>query len=193
MTDGGFEIEDAPTPGAALTVGLLNISESVGQSLPDLCSYGLTVGESYVPFDPDEEDEDCGHDEGGCSQAWVRVMGINDRPLSADGGDGWGDGDLDGWGDDDDDKDDEDCKCGFVVDFEVGAIRCFPAADGGAAPTATEVLLAASQTMDDMSMIRCAVMNTKWDGASLEVGQWVPMGPAGMMYGGVWTFTVTIA
>lgn len=186
MTD-EIDIDDsgAIPPGAVLTTGLLNVAMSVGAALDDLCSYGLTVGESYVPFDPDPEDEDCGHDEGGCSQAWVRVMSISDRLLTEEGGD-WSEGDLDSA------DEDGDCSCGFVVDFEVGAIRCFPTADGGAAPTATEVLLASGQTMDDMAAIRCAVMNTKWPGASLEVGQWVPMGPAGMMYGGVWTFTVTV-
>lgn len=76
--DGNFRLQDA----------LIQFTGCIGEAMPDICSYGLTIGESYVPFDPDTEDG-CEEDEAICSQVWVRVESIN--PLDS-GTDGWGGG-----------------------------------------------------------------------------------------------------
>lgn len=156
------------SPADPLNDALVAFTGCVGESL-NLCSYGLTVGESYVPFDPDPTDE-CENDEVACEQAWVRVMSI--APT----------GDI-GWS--------GDCAVVLRVELEVGVLRCFDVPEGGEAPSASEVLVAATQAMEDMQAIYCAAMGCEvW--SSIETGQWVPQGPLGGQYGGTWTFTVEL-
>lgn len=150
---------------------LIAFTGCVGESLTDLCSYGLTIGDSYVPFDPDPEDG-CDAEEVACSQAWVRVTGAGVTNVGAgfDGGD---------------------CSASITLSLEVGVLRCFGIEEEGEAPTASDVLVAATQTMDDMRAIYCAAMGCDvWD--SINAGSWVPMGPMGGQYGGTWTFDVTV-
>lgn len=150
---------------------LVQFTGCVGEALEGVCSYGLTVGETYVPFEPDPED-DCPEEDSACSQAWVRVMNVN----VTDVGEGFDGGD---------------CSASLRLSLEVGVLRCFDIEEGGAAPTATEVLIAALQSTTDMKAIYCAAMSCDvWD--AINAGTWVPMGPMGGQYGGTWTFDVTV-
>lgn len=151
---------------------LITFTGCIGESLDDICSYGLTIGESYVPFDPDPEDE-CEEDEVACSQSWVRVTGVNPtyQQPSFEGAAG--------------------CTSELEVGIEVGILRCFDIEEGGEAPTASDVLLGAMQAMTDMNAIFCAAMGCEvW--TSISPGNWIPSGPTGGQYGGTWTFTVQL-
>lgn len=162
--------DELPTPADRLNDALIGFTGCVGNSLEDLCSYGLTIGDSYVPFDPDPED-DCDAEEVMCSQAWVRVMSV--QPISTVGWDGG------------------DCATVLRLDVEVGVVRCIEIPEKGEAPPASEVMVAAMQAMEDMNAIYCAAMGCEvWD--SINVGQWSPFGPLGGQYGGTWTFTVEV-
>lgn len=143
---------------------------AIGEAIPDVCSYGLTIGETYVPFDPDPDDEGCDEEDAMCSQIWVRVTSVDvDQPES--------------WG--------NDCASTMNIGLEVGILRCIEIESGGEAPTASEVLAASMQSMTDMRAMYCAAMSTEvWDG--IDVGQWSPIGPMGGQYGGAWTFTVEV-
>lgn len=159
---------------------LTAFTTAVGTALDDMCSYSLTVGEAYVPFGPDEDDEDVpeecepGEDGSVCSQAWVRVMGaqiINVAEQSFESG-----------------------SCGGEVQLtlEVGALRCFGIPEDGEAPSATDVMAAAFQAIVDMQTIYCTAMSTEvW--TKITAGTWVPNGPLGGQYGGVWTFDVVVS
>ena len=153
---------------------LLAFSTCVGMAVPDICSYGLTIGESYVPFNPDPED-DCDEDDVACSQIWVRVEAVSETP-----------GTPGGWG--------GDCAATLTLDIEVGVLRCLEVPENGEAPTASEMLIASTQAMSDMTDIRCAATSCSdgvWAGPVI-VGPWRPLGPLGGQYGGLWTFTVEI-
>lgn len=166
MTEPTPEVTD---PTETLMDALIAFTGAVGSAVGDICSYGLTIGEDYVPFDPDPED-DCEEEEVSCSQLWVRVSGITPVAMvEAFGGNG--------------------CSVTLRLDLEVGVLRCLEIPDGGAAPTASDVLVAASQSMSDMQAIYCAAMGEEvWD--SIDAGTWVPTGPLGGQYGGVWSFSV---
>ena len=159
--------DEVPTPDEGLHDALIGFTGCIGTALEDICSYGLTIGEGYVPFDPDPED-DCEEEEVSCSQAWVRVMSVHSK-----GEESWG----------------GECAAVLVLDLEVGVLRCFEIPEKGEAPTASDVLLAAMQAMTDMNAIRTAALGCEvWD--AIDVGEWSPMGPMGGQYGGTWTFTV---
>jgi hypothetical protein len=159
------------SPADKLNDALVGFTGCVGEALDDLCSYGLTIGDSYVPFDPDPEDE-CDPEEVMCSQAWVRVMSVNPTATeeSFEGGA---------------------CSSELSVDLEVGVLRCLEIPEDGDAPTATQVLMAATQAMEDMNAIYCAAMSCEvW--SAITAGQWTPDGPLGGQVGGIWTFTVQL-
>lgn len=155
-----------------LTDALLRFLTCMGAAVPDVCSYGLTIGEQYVPFDPDPED-DCEliEDEMPCEQLWVRVTGVAPEIKESFGGGA--------------------CTATLNIGIEVGILRCFAARDNGEAPTATETMLAALKAMDDMQALYCGIMNCAvWD--SVTVGEWHPEGPLGMQHGGTWSLTATL-
>jgi hypothetical protein len=152
-----------------LNTALVAFTGCVGEAVPDICSYGLTIGDSYVPFDPDPDD-DCDENDVMCSQVWVRVENVS--PISNESWDG-------------------DCATVMRLTLEVGVLRCFDIPEGGEAPTASDMLAAAVQSMEDMNAIYCAAMGCEvW--AAINVGQWLPMGPLGGQYGGTWSFTVEV-
>jgi len=161
-------------PDDGLIDAIITFTGCIGNALEDVCSYGWTIGESYVPFDEDEENEDpddpC---DVACTQAWVRVMSITPSsvdPTSMDG---------------------NDCAMMLNLQLEVGILRCIELRQGGEAPTATEVLGYAIQSVNDSRAILRAAMNCEvWD--SITAGEWLPQGPLGGQYGGTWTFTVTV-
>lgn len=164
---------DEQVPGEAgadrLNEALVGFTGCMGSALDGICSYGLTIGDSYVPFDPDDDD-DCDEDEAVCSQVWVRVADVT--PTNSQG-----------W--------DDDCASVMVLNLEVGVLRCIEIAGKGEAPSASEVLAAAMQAMSDMNRLYCAAMGCEvW--AAIESGSWVPLGPEGGQYGGTWSFTVTV-
>lgn len=145
----------------------------VGLSIPDICSYGLTVGDHYVPFNPDEDD-DCEDDEQSvaCSQIWVRVDKITPTAVTEN---------FAG----------SDCTSVLSIGLEVGVLRCFGIEEGGEAPSATDVMEASLQTVSDCLAIQCAALGCEvWE--SIVVGSWAPLGPLGGQYGGYWTFTVEL-
>ena len=162
--------DEFPETGAArLNEALISFAGCVGESIDDICSYGLTIGETYVPFDPDPDD-DCEVDDVACSQIWVRVMSVN--PVSTPSWEG-------------------DCATVMRLELEVGVLRCIEIAEDGEAPTASEVLVAATQAMSDMNAIYCAAMGCEvWN--AITVGSWAPEGPMGGQHGGTWTFTVEV-
>lgn len=148
---------------------LLAFVSCVGEALDDICSYGLTVGETHVPFDPDP-DEECDTEEAACSQVWVRVTGI-----TPDVTDSWS----------------GDCATVLRIGLEVGVVRCFMIPEGGEAITASEATASALLAMDDMKALHCAAMNCEvWE--SISAGDWNPFGPLGGQFGGIWTFTVEL-
>ncbi len=157
-----------PEPVDPLNAALYEFSECIGSALEDICSYGVTIGERYVPFDPDDEDdEDC---DVRCSQAWVRVTDVQTSSESSWSGD---------------------CATTLRIGLEVGVTRCVKVEDRGEAPTASAVREASVQAMDDMRAIHCAAMSCGvWD--SIEAHEWSPEGPSGGQYGGQWTFTVEV-
>lgn len=162
-----------------LHTALIEFMASIGSAL-DICSYGLIIGDSYVPFDPDEEDEDeCVNEDYGfsCEQAWVRVAGVN--PI----------GGVDSF--------DGICGQEMQLQLEVGVLRCLPIPDEGAAPKTTDMLKATLQAMDDMNAMYRGAMAVGIDGDddlfdTLEAGDWSPVGPLGGQYGGIWAFTATL-
>lgn len=171
MTVTEYEEYD-PSPTNRLNDSLIAFTGCIGEALEDICSYGWTVGDSYVPFDPDPDDE-CDDEEAVCAQAWVRVMNVTPT------------GEVDSWG--------GDCGGTLSIDLEVGVLRCIEVMEDGAAPTASQVLVAAAQSMADMKAIYCAAMGceeAQW--AAINAGQWVPTGPLGGQYGGLWTFSVEL-
>jgi hypothetical protein len=85
-----------------------------------------------------------------------------------------------------------DCGGTLRIGLEVGVLRCLEIPEDGEAPTASDVLVAATQAMADMQAIMCAALGCEvWD--AIEVGEWSPSGPLGGQYGGIWTFTVELA
>ena len=151
---------------------LVTFTGCVGEAL-EVCSYGLTIGQSYVPFDPDPED-DCDDEDAICSQAWVRVDSVQVQSVGTS---------FTG----------QDCDAELSFMLEVGVLRCVEIPDGGEAPTASDVLISALQAMDDMRAIYCAAMSCEDAGwSSISAGQWVPNGPQGGQVGGIWNFSVTI-
>lgn len=150
---------------------LVAFAGCICQALSDICSCSLTIGETYVPFRPDEDD-DCPEDEEICSQAWVRVGSIQPSPGAVEGWEG-------------------NCALSLDLVLEVGVLRCIEIPEDGEAPYAEDVLTAAMQSMSDMNTILCAALGCEvW--ASINVGTWTPMGPLGGQYGGTWTFTATL-
>lgn len=167
---------EEPTGADLLNDALIQFTGCIGSAFDDICTYGLTVGDTYVPFDPDEDEadsEDC--DEYGCSQVWVRVENVN-----AITPDSWDNG----------------CSMTFRIELEVGIVRCFDIPEDGEAPTATQVLAAATQAMSDMNTILCAAMGcdtVEGQFDSIVAGTWLPIGPIGGQYGGSWAFTIETA
>lgn len=159
-----------PDPAEATNNALLAFTGCVGNAVEDICSYGLTIGETYVPFNPDPEDS-CEDGESMCSQVWVRVMDASVVDL------------IEGF--------EGDCAGTMQLSLEVGIIRCIETPEEGEAPTASDMLVAATQAMTDMQTIYCAAMSCEVWG-SITVGQWTPMGPLGGQYGGTWHFIVTV-
>jgi hypothetical protein len=155
-----------------LNDALIEFTACVGNSVEDICSYGFTIGETYVPFNPDPDDG-CEDDEDAyCSQLWVRVTNSNPSAGSVESFAG------------------QDCTLVMEINLEVGIYRCVEIPEDGEAPTATDVLVAGTQAMEDMKRILCAALSCDvWD--SINVGVWQPTGPLGGQYGGIWTFTVT--
>lgn len=163
--------QEFQTPTERLQAALVAFTGAIGDSLDGICSYSLTIGEDYVPFDPDPED-DCEDGEAACSQAWVRVDTITPVVLS-EGFDG------------------NACASSMQIALEAGVLRCLEVAEGGEAPTASEVLACALQSIEDMNAMLCAAMSTEvWE--AIDAVSWTPTGPLGGQYGGVWTFTVEV-
>lgn len=162
-------------PADPLNEALTNFAVCIGNGLENLCTYGVTIGETYVPFDPDPEDnpddnDDCNY---GCSQAWVRVMSISPQQSNPENMEG------------------ETCDYTLVAELEVGVIRCLEVLEEGQAPTASDMMAASMQSMEDMAAIHRAAMGCEvWD--AITTGAWSPEGPIGGQYGGKWTFTVEL-
>lgn len=155
---------------------LVAFTQAIGEALA-VCSYGLTIGQDYVPFEADDEDECDEDDEDSvtCTQAWVRVSGaVPTGGVSL----------LDG----------SECASVLRISLEVGILRCIVIEDRGEAPKAADVLAAAITSMSDMTAIYRAATGPEapevWD--SITAGQWTPSGPLGGQFGGTWTFAVEI-
>jgi len=177
MTETPAEVP--PDKTLAIEDALIAFTGAIGEALPDICSYGLTLGESYVPFDPDPEDEcdqELSDDEDFiCNQAWVRVTSVGLANQTEEEGFG---GDITP-------------TTLTRLGLEVGILRCVEIPEDGEAPKASDVMVAALQSMRDMAAIQCAALETEvW--AAILLGTWTPLGPLGGQYGGMWTFDVEI-
>lgn len=161
-----------PSMATQLNDRLIEFAASMGAAV-DICSWGLTVGDSYVPFNPDPDDdcdEDMLADGVACSQVWVRVMNMTPLSVNTFGGD---------------------CAVEWRIGLEVGVLRCFGIEEDGEAPDASDVLVAATGAMEDMGAIMEAALDTEiWD--KVELGEWGPVGPLGGQYGGIWTFVAYV-
>lgn len=156
----------------AVLDALTDFTACIDSSLEDLCSFGLTIGDSYAPFQPDEDDEhECEEDAQCLSQGWVRVDNVGITASKA-------------W----------DETCGAQIEFriEVGVLRCIEIPEGGEAPTASDVFVAAAQAMDDMLAIQCSAMGCEDIWTSIRAEGWTPVGPLGGQSGGIWMFFVTL-
>lgn len=162
----------APSPADRVNDALITFAGCIANALEDICTYSVTIGQSFVPFDPDEDD-DCDADDAVCSTAWVRVINaqLTGQQWSFGGGDG--------------------CAPELQLQLEVGVLRCVEIPEKGEAPTATDVLAASNQAMIDMLAISCAA-NACEAFDEITTGQWSPSGPSGGQYGGTWTFTAVI-
>lgn len=165
--------ESLPPAVQRLQDAIVEFTGCIDDALPDICSVGFTLGEAYVPFDPDPEDNCKAHDVQ-CSQAWIRVTDVQPSP-----------GGIEGFGGDD-------CSLALRAGLEVGVLRCMEVPKRGKAPEAMDVLVYGMQALTDMNAILCAALGCEvWD--SINVGQWQPQGPLGGQYGGLWTFTVELS
>lgn len=155
-----------------ITEAMQVLTQALDDAFDDICLVGWTYGAAYSPFDPDREDrKKCSTADVPCQRLWTRISGI-----SADPGDGWG----------------NDCGASYYIDFEVGVERCYSVPSKGAAPTVSDVLVAAATSVEDMNKILCTVMNTPvW--IAVDAGAWTPTGPRGANYGGIWTFTARLS
>lgn len=158
------------TPDDELHSALLTFTSCVGNAVEGICSYSLTIGETYVPFLPSPDDT-CLEDEEACSQLWVRVTNVQPEANQSWAGD---------------------CAVVLNIGLEVGVLRCVEVPEDGEAPDADEVLVAALQAMTDMRAIFCAAMGCDEAFSSIESGAWSPNGPNGGQVGGVWTFTAQL-
>lgn len=164
----------APAEDTKLMEALVDFTECIGAAFPSVCSYSLTVGDSYVPFRPDPDSDECddSDEEGDCSQLWVRMAQVAPAANSQEGWSG-------------------NCALELEVQLEVGILRCYEIEDGGEAPTTTDALASALQAAEDMQMILCAALGCEvWD--RIDAENWMPLGPLGGQYGGTWSFTVII-
>lgn len=86
------------------------------------------------------------------------------------------------------------CNDGLGFEIEVGAMRCISAGEDDGSPPSAEELLAATdlQIRDMMAMRRailcCDALNPK----DLLLNSYGPIGPAGILVGGVWTLSVML-
>lgn len=166
--------EGLPPAVLALQNALIEFTGCIDDALPDVCSVGFTLGEAYVPFDPDPGDG-CKAADVECSQGWVRAINIQPKGGTAEsfGGD--------------------DCAMTLTLELEVGVLRCIKIPAKGKAPIATDVLVAGLQALTDAQAILCAALACDaWDSAP-KVGSWNPTGPLGGQHGGTWTFMVEIS
>lgn len=164
--------ENLPAAVVALQNALIEFTGCISDALTDVCSVGFTLGEAYVPFDPDP-DEKCAR-EAECSQAWVRVMNVQPKGASRESFGG------------------EDCAISMSLELEVGILRCIKVPAKGKAPFATDVLIAGMQALTDMQAILCAALACDVWEDTLQIGQWNPQGPLGGQHGGTWTFMAEI-
>lgn len=132
--------------------------------LPTPCFCGVIPGEAAVFDYIDGCDNECG-------MAWVRLdtaqpttgIGIVNETLN---------------------------NCGSEVGFqvEVGIVRCFPIPEDGNPPTEAEYLEGAELQVADMLCMRRAL-------ACCDIGDFIldaytPIGPDGMVLGGLWQATL---
>ncbi|MBC7630407.1 hypothetical protein [Aeromicrobium sp.] len=173
MTIGGLGSDETLPPAVlALENAIVEFTGCIRDALPDICSVGFTLGESYVPFDPDPGDS-CSATEAQCSQAWIRITDVQPAPGGLEGFSG------------------QNCALSLIAGLEVGVLRCMEVPKKGRAPTETDVLVYGMQSLADMNAILCAALSCEvWEG--INVGQWQPQGPLGGQYGGVWAFTVEL-
>ena len=144
---------------------LLEFTECVGTSIPDICAYALTVGETSMAFGSPEECDNGGDE---CEQIWVRVDSVDVEAQETWGGD---------------------CAATWTITLEVGVNRCFP--EDETLPDPATLLVAVSDAMSDMQKIQCAAMSCDvWD--SIQAVNWAPHGPLGGRHGGIWGFIVKV-
>ena len=75
-----------------------------------------------------------------------------------------------------------------VLDIKI--FRCIAVVSSqGAAPNPLKITNDGNQLLGDMSTMLRALTSFEWVSS---IGDWIPVGPAGQMAGGSWTFTVQI-
>lgn len=162
------DIEEDP-----IILAVLGYVECLRDEFAEICAAGWTVGETLVPFVPDDDSECADEDdEGACSYLGLRITGISHNQITQ----GWGGA----------------CKEGTVqVSLELLIMKCFPTADNGEAPTATEVTASAIESMEDRARAIRAIQCCQ--SATFEgIQSWSPVGPSGLQFGGRLLFTISV-
>ena len=134
-------------------------------------SVQVRPGERFAPYLSTAEDE-CK-----CGIGWVRLVSVAGPTGEGDAAAQFrnADGDL----------------CGpftWTVTFEMGVQRCPTLGDAHRNPTGAESLADTLRQLSDLRAMRAA-MRCCFDSVPIVPGEYTPIGPEGMCFGGSWTFT----
>lgn len=135
---------------------------------PKTCFHGVIPGEGVTALWAGECENDI------CGMTWVRM--ISAYPSNTTGVS---------------DVTSNPCDLDLGMDVEVGVLRCTNVLIEDAETDEAESLEVSSDIMADMMSLRRAILCCfDADKSQRILGNWTPMGPLGMLVGGVWTVYV---
>jgi hypothetical protein len=130
-------------------------------------------GAAFAPYFSTTEDE-CK-----CGVAWVRLVGIA----------------LGAGGDEEPQRNAAGMLCGprqWTATVEVGVQRCPTLGTASAVPTGAESLADTLVQLSDERAMRAALLCCFGRSQDITPGEYTPIGPEGMCYGGTWTATMVL-
>lgn len=141
--------------------------------LPKPCFCGMLAGD--IAYDMMGANDDCdSDDEGGCGQAWVRL--VNAYPSVSVGVAELTPGN---------------CTKAFGYDLEIGILRCSPIEEKGGAMDPAEMLATTQLQIADMLTMQQAIMCcTAFETDDFVMGTYQPIGPEGGVVGGIWPVSI---
>lgn len=141
------------------------------EGAPELCYCGVVVGETATG-----DLAGCS-DNGPCGMAWVRLSGS--YPSTVVGAAN---------------VDPGNCGKALGLDIELGVMRCVPVADdNGNPPHPAAIAEAAALQVEDMLAMRRAVACCDaLPNTDVVMGTYAPVGPLGLLGGGVWPISVMV-